>query len=321
MNILKVLIGSRKLPGNYIATPAATPAAFGDAFEGGFYGGLFWNELVESSTSVAIATGSGIAFTVPDMTATPIVYKGQVLEVRSRANPANKFITTVASALGTTLTLDCSSVGGSGTFTDWSIMSQYRSITAPKSTETTLAYKNSNDAAPSECGTLTEGLKATLAMVAAGDATTYPAAWYCRGLTTGGKTDWYLGARDQNELNWRNEKPTTGDNYTTANRATGATPDYMNLGSYGDTANTHGLNNNSSPTGAAYTTTVPGQTSVSAFQTGNSEAFSVGFYWSSSEYSATAAWEQYFGSPYPGNQDLNAKTGAGFVRAVRRSII
>ena len=309
---------------DYIATPAATPAAFGDAFEGGFYTGMLWNELVQSPTSTAIATGSK-EFTVPSMTGAPIVYEGQALEVRSRANPANKMIGTVTFAQGTTLTIDVTSVGGSGTFTDWSIMSRYRYIVAPKSSgeSAALAYKNANDAAPSACGTLTEGRKATLAMVAAGDATVYPAAHYCNNLVIGGFNDFELPARDVVELFWRNLKPTTDDNYTTANRPTAATPDYENLGSYGDTANTHGLNNNSSPQGAAYTSGSPAQTAATAFRTGGAEAFEYGsaFYWSSSEYSASYAWRQNWGASYPGYQSNNGKTNAYRVRAVRRSII
>jgi hypothetical protein len=308
---------------NFIATPTATPA-IGAAFEGGFYTGMIWNELVQSSTSTVIGTGSKV-FTVPSMSSAPIAYAGQTLEVRSRANPANKMIGTVTDAIGTSLTINVASVGGSGTFTDWSIMSKYRIIKAPKSIgeSSSKTYKNANTAAPAACGTLTEGYKATLAMVAAADATVYPAAWFCRSVTSGGFSDFYLGARDENELNWRNLKPTTDANYTAADRGTTATPDYKNLGSYGDVANTHGLNNNSSPTGAAYTSGSPSQTSVAAFQTSGSEAFAYGsfYYWSSTEFSATGAWLQYWFSSSPGSQSGNNKTNAFYVRAVRRSII
>jgi len=307
---------------NYIDTPAATPAAFGAAFEGGFYTGMAWNELVQTTTSTLIGTGSKV-FTVADMVTTPIVYVGQTLEVRSRANPVNKMIGAVTGAVGTSLTINVTSVGGSGTFTDWSVMSRYRIIKAPKSTETNLAYKNSNDAAPAACGTLTEGWKATLAMVAAGDATVYPAAHYCRNLTSGGKTDWYLGARDENELDWRNLKPTADANYV-ATRAKSAIV-YGNLGSYDDGATDgQGVDNNSSPAGVAYTAGVPAQVAAGMnFRTGETEAFAYGsaYYWSASEYSATAAWLQFWGSSYPGTQTFLNKTTAYYVRAVRRSII
>lgn len=309
---------------SYIATPAATPAAFGGAFEGGFYTGMIWNELVESATSFLIGTGSK-AFTVPDMASTPIVYSGQSLEIRSRANPANKMIGTVTGALGTTLTINVTSVGGSGTFTDWSIMAKYRVIVAPKSSgeSSSKMYKVDNTAAPTACQTLSEGRKATLAMVAAGNATMYPAAWFCKNLNIGAKTDWYLPARDELELCWRNLKPTADSNYVTADRPSSAIS-YTNLGSLGDTVITHGTNNNSSPTGAAYIAGTPAQVAAGKnFRTGESEAFAYGsyHYWSASEYSSTAAWAQYWRSESPGSQHISNKTGGLYVRAVRRSII
>lgn len=308
---------------SYIATPAATPA-FGDAFEGGFYTGMIWNELVQSASSTTIATGSK-TFTVADMTASPLVYAGQTLEVRSRANPANKMIGVVTGALGTALTLNITSVGGSGTFTDWSVMAQYRVIVAPKSTgeNASVMYKNANTAAPTACGTLSEGRKATLAMVAADTSTVYPAAHWCNNLSIAGKTDWYLPARDELELCWRNLKPTADANYTGADRPSAQTPNYMNLGAYGDTAVQHGVSNNTSPAGAAHTSGVPSQTAATAFHTGGAEAFDYGsvFYWSSTEYNATSAWNQFWYSSYPGSQYDNGKTHTCRVRACRRSII
>lgn len=308
----------------YIATPTATPAAFGNALEGGFYTGMIWNELVQSTTSTTIGTGSKV-FTVADMTASPLVYAGQTLEVRSRANPANKMIGTVTGASGTSLTINVTTVGGSGAFADWSIMAQYRVIVAPKSTgeNTSIAYKNANTAAPAACSTLTEGRKATLAMVAADTATVYPAAHWCNNLSIAGKTDWYLPARDELELCWRNLKPTADANHTTADRGDSAI-DYKNLGAFDDTVITHGTNNNSSPSGAAYTTGVPAQVAAGKnFRTGESEAFvySSFHYLSASEYSDSLAWTQAWHSTYPGYQRANSKAFAYYVRAVRRSII
>jgi hypothetical protein len=308
---------------DFIATPAATPAAFGDAFEGGFYTGLIWNQVTQSATSTTIGTGSK-TFTVTD--AAPLFYSGQVVEVRSRANPATaRMIGTVTGSGGTTLVVNVTSVDGSGTLTDWSIMAKFRIIVAPKSSgeNSSITYKNANTAAPAATGTLTEGLKATLAMVAADSSTVYPAAHYCNDLTINTRSDWYLPARDELELIWRNLKPTTDNNYTTADRSTTATPDYKNLGSLGDTANTHGLNNNSDPQGAAYTTTVPARTTVAAFQTSGAEAMAYGSerYWSSTEFSTTRAWVQNYVSSFPGFQANSDKSNIFYVRAVRRSII
>ena len=308
----------------YIVTPTATPAAFGDPLEGGFYTGMIWNELVQSASSMTIGTGAK-TFTVPSMSSAPIVYAGQQLEVRSRANPANKMVGTVTGATGTALTLNITSVGGGGTFADWSIMSRYRVIVAPKASgeNASIAYKNANTAAPAATGTLTEGRKATLAMVGADTSTVYPAAHWCNNLSIGGRTDWYLPARDELELCWRNLKPATDANYTTVNRPAAATPDYQNLGSFGGAEATHGLNKNSAPAGAAYTSGAPAQTAAAAFRAGGAEAYEFGsaYYWSSSEYSASTAWSQLWLSSLPGTQSNFSKASAYRVRAVRRSII
>jgi hypothetical protein len=310
-------------PNNFIPTPTSTPS-IGASFEGGFYTGLIWNQVTQSATSTAIGTGSK-TFTVTD--AAPLFYSGQAIEVRSRANPStNRMIGTVTASGGTTLRVNVTSVDGSGTLTDWSIMAKYRVIVAPKSSgeNSSKQYKNANTAAPSATGTLTEGLKATLAMVADGNSTVYPAAHFCNDLSIGGYSDWYLPARDELELIWRNLKPVTDNNYTTADRPTGATPDYKNLGSLGDTANTHGLNNNSDPQGVAYTSGSPAQTSVAAFQTGGAEAMTFGdiVYWSSTEYNTSTAWFQDYRTSFPGRQGNTSKSISPWpVRAVRRSII
>lgn len=310
--------------GNYISTPVATPANFGDPLEGGYYTGMIWNQLVQTSTTTTIATGVK-TFTVPDMASKPIVYEGQLLEVRSRANPNNKMVGVVAGAKGTTLTMNITSVGGSGTFSDWSVMARYRIIVAPKATgeHAGIALKNANSALPTACQTLTEGFAATQAMRDADTSTVYPAAHWARNLNINGFADWYIPARDELELCWRNLKPITNNNYVAANRPTAASFNYANNGSYGDTANTHGLNNNSSPTGAAYTAAVPDQTAATAFRAGGAEAYEFGSarYWSSSDYNATNAWFQIWDSSLPGHQSYFGKSGTYRVRAVRRSVI
>ena len=221
--------------------------------------------------------------------------------------------------------MNITSVGGSGTFSDWSVMARYRIIVAPKASgeHAGIAINNDSTALPTACQTLTEGFAATESMRLSGTSTTYPAAHWARKLNIGGRTDWYIPARDELELCWRNLKPTTNNNYTSANRPTGAGFNYTQNGSYGDTSPNHGVNNNSAPVGAAYTATVPGQTAASAFRTGGAEAFAYGsdLYWSCSEYSATLAWILHCYSPYSGYQSYHSKSYAYRVRAVRRSII
>lgn len=301
----------------YIPTPAVTPANFGDPFEGGFYIGMIWNELQQSTTSVTIATGSKV-FTVPNMTVAPIVYAGQQLEVRSRANPDNKMIGTVSAASGTTLVVNVSSISGSGTFTDWSIMARFRVITAPRASgQTNTRIKNADTAIPVACQTLTEGRRATLAMYAAGTATEYPAAHWSQGLNIGGYTDWYLPARDEHELFWRNLKPST-DNNSALDRSNSPSYNYRNLGAYEDISIVNGANRNSSPQGAGYTPTVPGQTAVTAFRSGGTEAVN-GNTGTSSWHSATYVWITSWGQV--GWQGISTFSTVVAFRAVRRSII
>lgn len=130
---------------------------------------------------------------------------------------------------------------------------RYMLIVAPKSLEATVtssrqwASSNQNLA-----GTKSrwDGLSITEAMLTAGSQ--YEAAAYCNGLTYAddGGSQWYLPARDELELLYRNLKSGTGAS-----------------------AAGHGVNPSSDPTGAAYADGLPGQTSVTAFQSGNAEAF------------------------------------------------
>jgi hypothetical protein len=120
----------------------------------------------------------------------------------------------------------------------------------------------------------------------------HPAAQFCEGLSIGGFSDWYMPAKNELEVCYYNLKPTTIN--TTSS----------------------GINANAVPARASnYTSGDPAQTSAAAFASGGSEAFTATPYWSSTEYSATQAWLQYF--TY-GNQAYNAKNYSKHVRAIRR---
>lgn len=185
----------------------------------------------------------------------------------------------------------------------------YYLIVAPKSSgqNSSKQWKTSADAGPTATQTLNNGPAASAAM----NSATYPAAQFCEGLSIGGYTDWYLPARDELELCYRNLKPTTTANNPSARSKSSYTYPEGNDVS-GDTM---GINRNSSPTGAAYTSGSPAQTSVTLFQTGNTEAFAADYYWSSSEYDSTGAWGQAFSN---GNQANLYKSDTHYVRAVRR---
>jgi hypothetical protein len=121
----------------------------------------------------------------------------------------------------------------------------------------------------------------------------HPAAQFCEGLTIGGFSDWYMPAKNELEVCYFNLKPTTTSNNTSSGTNTNAVPSR----------------------GSNYTSGTPAQTSAAAFQSGVSEAFAAGVYWSSTEDSASDAWFQYF---FNGLQSNGGKTNSTRVRAVRR---
>ena len=184
---------------------------------------------------------------------------------------------------------------------------RYLLIVSPKSIEyaTGKRWKTTDDAGPNATKTLWDGLSATEAMYAAGSA--YEAATYCRELTfpQDGGSRWYLPARNELELLYRNLKPTTEPHY-----------------------NASGANVASDPTGVAYvpgSSDNPSQSGIAAFQQGGAQALegvSSPYYWSSSEYSAPGAWFQFVGGTYAGYQFNGTKTDTGIrVRPVRRFVL
>lgn len=127
----------------------------------------------------------------------------------------------------------------------------------------------------------------------------HPAAQFCEGLTIGGFSDWYMPAKNELEVLYYFLKPTTDANNT----------------SFGSNANAV----SPQPINTNYTTGSPAQTSATAFRSGGAEAFAADYYWSSTEYSATGAWTQYFSNGY--QDDGYDKLNSFYVRAVRRLAI
>lgn len=174
----------------------------------------------------------------------------------------------------------------------------YYIIAAPKAAETFLMEKTTSN---STSGTLSkhDGLANSNAM----NNSSHPAAQYCRSYTGGGFSDWYLPARDELELLYRNFKPSTSLN------ATGERPE----------SGSHGYNTNSVPIGSSYTSSSPTQTPLQSFRKGGAEAFrdSNEYYWSSTSYSLddSLSWMQRFDD---GHQQLSNKAASRYVRPVRK---
>lgn len=139
----------------------------------------------------------------------------------------------------------------------------------------------------------TDGRANTEAMAAAGSKP----AQKVLALAIAGYSDWAIPARDQQELQYRNLKPTTEANYC--------------WGRDGD-------NPNSLPIGTLYTEESPAQTTVAAFQKGGAEAFADAWYWSSSQRSADFAFTMHF---VDGGQGNGAKDVELRVRPVRSELI
>jgi uncharacterized protein (TIGR02145 family) len=116
------------------------------------------------------------------------------------------------------------------------------------------------------------------------------------GTGIGGYNDWYIPAKNELEILYRNLKPTTNANNTS-----------------------YGANANAVPSATGnYTAGSPAQTTVAIFQSGGSQAFSTAsFYWSASEDSSNTsfAWRQNFDD---GDQFNRPKSYLYYARAVRR---
>jgi hypothetical protein len=124
----------------------------------------------------------------------------------------------------------------------------------------------------------------------------YQAAKFCEDLTIGDYSDWYLPAKNELEVLYYFLKPTTNANSTASgSNANAVSPE---------------------PISTNYTSGSPAQTSAGiGFRTGETNAFTSGGYWSSTENDTGSAWIQFFEDGYqsPGN-----KTNSYYVRAVRR---
>lgn len=166
-------------------------------------------------------------------------------------------------------------------------------VMGPKSTaQSQLIWKATNTATTGADSDI-DGPQNTADMVADGNSTSYPCAHFCNDLVIGGYSDWYLPAKNELEVCYFNLKPTTQNNYTSS-----------------------GINPNAVPARASnYTTGTPAQTSATAFIDFGTEFLSPASYWSSTEFSATRSFNQYFTNGYQYNRQ---KDRSYRLRAIRR---
>jgi len=178
-----------------------------------------------------------------------------------------------------------------------SVATHYLVVGPIASAQSTLAWKNANTATAGADSDI-DGPQNTADMVANGNATVYPAAHFCNDLVVGGKSDWYMPAKNELEICYYNLKPGIASNNTSS-----------------------GINPNAVPARASnYTTSNPTRTSATDFQQGvGTEYFAFFFYWTSTEYPYapinTSGRGQYFTS---GLQTYTFKSSSYRVRAVRR---
>ncbi|WP_447775191.1 DUF1566 domain-containing protein [Pseudomonas chlororaphis] len=139
----------------------------------------------------------------------------------------------------------------------------------------------------------TNGRANTEAMAAAGSEL----AQQVLALRIGGRDDWAIPARDQQEPQYRHFKPTAEANWQ--------------YGRSGD-------NTNSEPVGLLHTEESPAQTMLAAFQEGGAEAFRPRAYWSSTQRSANYAFSMGFDDGYQGTNGKNFELR---VRPVRSELL
>lgn len=176
---------------------------------------------------------------------------------------------------------------------------EYYLIVAPKSSGETsgsgLQWKTS-ETTTSGTTSVVDGPSNTSAMISAG-AVAHPCGNFCNNLSIGGFTDWYMPALNELDIIYFNLKPTTDSN----------------------SSESLPTNSNAVPARTtSYTAGNPSQTTVTAFQSGNSEAYRTDRnYWASTERASNGGDAKRF-SFFGGSESNSGKTSTFLVRAVRR---
>jgi hypothetical protein len=260
-------------------------------------GGAITGYTVTSSPTGITGTGSSSPITVSGLS-NGTAYTFTVVAT-------NAFGTSVASAASDSVTPAALVIGqaySGGYFagkisTAGNGVADYNLVIGPVASaqNTARQWKNAQTTTPG-ANSVINGPQNTADIVADGNSSIYPAAWFCDNLTIGGFSDWYLPAKNELEICYYNLKPTTTSNVTYA-----------------------GANANAVPTrNSNYTAGTPAQTSAADFKDTGAEDFITNYYWSSTDYGDAYAWNQTFSN---GNQDPQFKNYNMRVRATRRVAI
>ena len=197
--------------------------------------------------------------------------------------------TTIGEAYGGGFYAGKIAVGGGGVATHYLIV-------APKATGQTSELTWGPTGVTTGITSVIAGPSNSAALAALGAS--YQAATFCEGLSIGAYTDWYLPAKNELEVLYYFLKPSTTSN----------------VAGYGSNANAV----SPEPISTAYTTGAPAQTSAGInFRAGESQAFSQNQYWTSTEDTVNAAFNQIFSD---GRQLSTGKDfwSSFYTRAVRR---
>lgn len=136
----------------------------------------------------------------------------------------------------------------------------YALVVSPKALgESSLIYRTSGAAFTGNTST-NDGWLIRNNMIAEG-IDDFPAQKACMALRIGGYDDWYIGAKDEMEIIYRNLKPSTTQNVTNSGANTSAIPPTSN-----------------------YTTTVPARTADTAFRsTAGAQFFILDYYFTATQ--------------------------------------
>jgi len=284
-------IGTATAGGSSASVTFTAPANVG----GGAITGFSVVAIKTSDGSTTVTTGASSPISVTGLAVTAYTFKVFATNaygpspLSAASNSATPTLPVIGSAFGGGFFAgQISTVGNS--------VADYNLVVGPvASAQTYLKWKNANTATPGSDSVI-DGPQNTADMVADGNSTVYPCAHFCNDLVIGGFSDWYMPAKNEFEVCYYNLKPTTQSNNTSS-----------------------GINANAVPARASnYTAGTPAQTSAAAFVTGTgAEAYTVDYYWTSTEFSATAAWMQYFGSGYQSGRQ-KSPSFTYIVRAIRR---